>query len=132
MGEELVGDHPWMLCSLPRVWASLRPRQRGLTMSCGLIQTWGNLKLARCFLFPLAELLSLSICKMGIVIVPFPFGLLQVLNKIVCVKPQAQCQAMVTVQFLVAVVGMVQIGLRHSMVGFWKLLLGISLQYLES
>lgn len=47
---------------------------------------------------------------MGTVIVPFPFGLLQVLNKIVCVKPQAQCQAMVTVQFLVAVVGMVQIG----------------------
>lgn len=101
-------------------------------MSCGLRQTWGNPKLARCFLFPWAELLSLSICKMGIVIVPFSFGLLRVLNKIVCVKPPAQCQAMVTVQFPVDVVGMVQVGLRNSMAGFWKLLLEVSLQYLES
>ena len=70
------------------------------------------------------------ICKMGIVTVPFLLGLLQVLNKIVHIKPQTQCQAMVTVHFLVAVVDMSQAGV--SMAGFWNLLLEISLQYVES
>lgn len=67
---------------------------------------------------------------MGIVTVPFLLGLLQVLNKIVHIKPQTQCQAMVTVHFLVAVVDMSQAGV--SMAGFWNLLLEISLQYVES
>lgn len=47
-------------------------------------------------------------------------------------KLQAQCQALVTIQFLVAIVDIPQTGLRNSKTGFWKLLLGISLQYLES
>ena len=50
---------------------------------------------------------------------PFPLGLLQGLNKIVCVKPQAQCQATVTVHFPEAVVGMAEA--RVSMAGFWNL-----------
>lgn len=82
-------------------------------------------ELVNCFLFLGQNCSVFLICKMGIVIEPFPFGLSLVLNKRVRANLQAQCEAMVTVQFLVAIVDIAQTGWRHSLAGFWRLLWGI-------